>query len=224
MVRTESLPAPAPPGAERCLRGLLHDLGHGLAAVSYLAEGVRADGELSPAAADRLEVMSRELARLLDLVASGAVPAEPAPVELRDLLARLATVRARAGAPTLMVRPGAPVAVRADATAVWRMISNLVDNAMRAAGPGGVVELGVTRHPSPDATAQREALGEPGFASGTVTVEIVDDGPGFGSGPGGAEGLGLGIVTGLARECGARLHLDPAPLGGTRARLVFPGI
>ncbi|MCX2729994.1 HAMP domain-containing sensor histidine kinase [Saccharopolyspora sp. NFXS83] len=209
-MRTESLPAPAPPGAERCLRGLLHDLGHGLAAVSYLAEGMRADGELPPAATDRLDAMSQELARLLDLVASGAVPAEPAPVELHGLLGRLATARARADAPTPVVRPGAPVAVRADATAVWRMLSNLLDNAMRAAGPGGVVELGVTCHPA----------GEPG--GGTATVEIVDDGPGFGRGPDGAAGLGLGIVTGLAQECGARLHLDPAPLRGTRARLVFP--
>ncbi|WP_243788236.1 sensor histidine kinase KdpD [Saccharopolyspora gloriosae] len=210
-MRTESLPAPAPPGAERCQRGLLHDLGHGLAAVSYLAEGMRADGELPPAAMARLEVLSRELARLLDLVASGAEPAEAAPVELRGLLARLATARARAGAPALRVRPGGPVLVQADETAVWRMLSNLVDNAMRAAGPGGVVELGITRHPAPD------------DGPGTVTVEIVDDGPGFGRGPGGASGLGLGIVTGLARECGARLHLDSAPLRGTRARLVFSG-
>ncbi|GAB2674252.1 hypothetical protein GCM10027271_38840 [Saccharopolyspora gloriosae] len=210
MVRTESLPAPAPPAAERCLRGLLHDLGHGLAAVSYLAEGMRADGALPPAATDRLEVMSQELARLLDLVASGAAPAEPVPVELHGLLGRLATARARAGAPTLLVRPGAPVPVRADATAVWRMLSNLLDNAMRAAGPHGVVELGITRSPA----------AEPG--GGTATVEISDDGPGFGRGPDGAAGLGLGIVTGLAQECGARLHLDPAPLRGTRARLVFP--
>ena len=66
-------------------------------------------------------------------------------------------------------------------------------------------DRGTTRHPG-----------------GGVTAEVVDDGPGLGRAPGAGSGLGLGIVTGLAQLCGARLHLEPAPRRGTRARLVFP--
>lgn len=205
MVRTGSLPAPAPPGADRWLRGLLHDLGHGLAAASYLTEGMRAEAELPARARDRLELVHQELVRLLELVSAGGAPGEPVAVELRGLLGGLAASRAGAGAPTLLVRPGAPVHVRADPAAVWRMLANLLDNAARAAGPGGVVELGATRHPG-----------------GAVTAEVVDDGPGLGRAPAAGSGLGLGIVTALAQSCGARLHLDPAPRRGTRARLVFP--
>ncbi|MFR9728213.1 sensor histidine kinase [Saccharopolyspora sp. MS10] len=206
-MRTGSLPAPAPRGADVGLRGLLHDLGHGLTTVSYLAEGLHAEDELPRAARERLEVVRRELARLLDLVATGAAPGDPVPVELRGLLTQLADAHRREGAPQVRLRPGGPVTVLADATAVWRMLANLVQNAVRAAGAGGAVELGIVRD-RPD--------------SGTATVEVLDDGPGLGRGPAGSDGLGLGIVTRLARACGARLRLDPAPSGGTRARLVFP--
>ncbi|MCA1226859.1 hypothetical protein [Saccharopolyspora sp. 6M] len=241
-MRTGSLPAPAPPGADRWLRGLLHDLGHGLAAASYLTEGMRSEAELPAQARDRLELVHQELVRLLELVSAGGAPGEPVAVELRGLLGGLAASRAGAGAPTLLVHPGAPVHVRADPAAVWRMLANLLDNAARAAGGGGGGGGGGPPPPPPAGgggggrrgpprrpPAARGGArggggrgGPPPPRGGAVTAEVVDDGPGLGRAPAAGSGLGLGIVTALAQSCGARLHLDPAPRRGTRARLVFP--
>jgi len=198
-VRTESPPAPGRAGPDRW-RGLLHDVGHGLAAVSYLAEALRADPALSGTARARLDLLARELERLLALVA-GESGGTAEPVELRGLLAELAAARDRPGHAAVLVRPGAGVRLRTAPIPLWRMLTNLVDNAVRAAGPGGEVQLG--------ARTERDR----------VAVEITDDGPGFDRAP---PGVGLGVVRGLARACGARLLLERRVPRGTRARLVFP--
>ena len=200
-MRTETPPAPARSDPDRRWRGLLHDLGHGLATVSYLADDMRTDPALSGTARHRLELMGRDLARLLDLVAGD--PAPPEPVDVRVLLGQVAAAR-DCGSPVLALRPGEPVMLCTDPTLLWRMVSNLVDNAVRAAGPGGVVELAAADD------------------AGAVRLEITDDGPGIGGGPAGTASMGLGIVTGLARACGGELHLDAAGPRGTCARLVFP--
>ncbi|WP_093146387.1 sensor histidine kinase [Saccharopolyspora antimicrobica] len=184
------------------MRSLLHDLGHGLATLSYLADGLRADPGLPGDALHRLRLMELELDRLLQLV-DLREPREEA-FALRELLTQLVAVTALRGPADVVLVEGPELTIRTDQTLLWRMVTNLLDNAVRAAGRGGRV-----------AVAVREVLGE-------VRVEITDDGPGFGNGPRGSASLGLGIVLALAQRCGAELRVDPAPGGGTCARLVFP--
>jgi signal transduction histidine kinase len=190
-------------GAE--LRSLLHDLGHGLATLSYLADGLRAEASLPGDAAHRLQLMELELDRLLELVDLRADQSSADAFALRGLLTQVVAVKSLAGSADVRLRPGGEVTMRADQTLLWRMVSNLLDNAVRAAGRGGRVTVAVHRR-----------------ASGGVAVEITDDGPGFGNGPRGSSSLGLGIVLALAERCGAELRIDPAPVRGTRARLAFP--
>ncbi|GAA4615531.1 sensor histidine kinase [Saccharopolyspora hordei] len=185
------------------MRSLLHDLGHGLATLSYLADGLRADPALHGDALHRLQLMEMELDRLMQLVDLRAQPREGG-FALRELLTQLVAVASLRGPAEVVLEEGTDVTLRTDQTTLWRMVSNLLDNAVRAAGPDGRV-----------AVAVREV-------AGAVRVEITDDGPGFGRGPRGAASLGLGIVRALARRCGAELRVDPAPGGGTCARLVFP--
>ncbi|GAA4858151.1 hypothetical protein GCM10025787_48340 [Saccharopolyspora rosea] len=185
------------------LRSLMHDLGHGLATLSYLADGLRDDPALPDAAHDRLRLMERELDRLLDLVDVRA--GEPTEFALRELLSELAEIKSLAGRATVVLLPGAEVTLRTDQTLLWRMVANLLDNAVRAAGPGGRVAVAVHR-----------------TGRGGASIAITDDGPGFGNAPGGTASLGLGIVVGLAQRCGADLRIDPARRRGTRVRLVFP--
>src|SRR5712692_242837 len=71
------------------VRGLLHDLGHQMTTLSYLVEAVRGDLDLPGDAGARLELLSLEMSRLLDIIAQeipapAGVPAV-AEVELRSL-------------------------------------------------------------------------------------------------------------------------------------------
>ncbi|HEY0362138.1 MAG TPA: HAMP domain-containing sensor histidine kinase [Solirubrobacteraceae bacterium] len=112
------------------------------------------------------------------------------------------------------------LAVRGDADALLRVLTNLLDNAIRH-GRGRVI-LG----------AQRE--------NGAVRLEIVDDGPGFAPddldhvfeplfrsdrarGPAtGGTGLGLAIARRLARAHGGDIEAANDPAGGARATLTLP--
>lgn len=185
------------------LRGLLHDLGQGLGALSLLTHGLGDDPTLSTAARRRLGLVSEELSRLITIATLPAEEPVFEMVEVRKVLSRLVSLTALSGRTPITLRPGAEVTLCTNRAMLWRMVSNLVDNAARAAGPDGAVEVGVESGPD-------------------VTVAVIDDGPGFGGGPAGVASLGLGIVTELARHCGARLRVCPAEHGGTRALLSFP--
>ncbi len=93
-----------------------------------------------------------------------------------------------------------------DRAALSRVVGNLVDNAVRAAGPGGSVHLAV--HPT--------------GTDGAVAIDVVDDGrasrwPDRVRGP--RPGAGQPVAGGLRRAAGAR-QIAPH---GTRARVVLPG-
>src|SRR5260370_10241114 len=50
------------------MRGLLHDLGHELTTLSYLAQAVRGDPALPSGSRARMELVSLEVSRLTDIV------------------------------------------------------------------------------------------------------------------------------------------------------------
>ena len=52
------------------VRGLLHDLGHQMTTLSYLVEAVRGDLDMPGDADMRLELLSLEMSRLLDVIAT----------------------------------------------------------------------------------------------------------------------------------------------------------
>ena len=184
-------------------RGLLHDIGHGLATLSYLVAGLREHPDSTTEVRGRLDLATREIDRLVQLVDLRARPAEPAVFDARATLEDLVAVSAAATPTCVTLRAPAHVPLRTDAASLWRMLSNLVGNAVRAAGPAGSVEV----------------VAGPAGAAATA-VEIVDDGPGFGAAPGGTGGEGLDVVRGLADRCGAGLRVFSGER--TRVRLLFP--
>lgn len=186
-------------------RGLLHDLGHGLATLSYLVDAVNEDPSLSDTARDRLGLMEQELARLLDLADRGLRSPASGPCDLREAVEQLVSLTAVATDTSVRLLPCSATLVHTDRSVAHRMLGNVLDNAVRAAGPDGVVEVAIIR-----------------TRDGAATVEIADNGPGFGRGPGGTASLGLGIVVGLAKACAANLYIGPAQPRGTRVRLTFP--
>jgi signal transduction histidine kinase len=176
--------------------------------LSYLVEAVRAEDGLPGGARERLEVLAREMSRLLDLVAGELAggarsAAEVSPFELRSLalqVAQVAGVRHRA---SVVVLPGPDMTIEANPVLLWRVLTNVVENAARATGPRGRVEITVRYRPGP-------------------VIEVADDGPGFGQGPAGDGSLGLSVVTALLNSCGGSLEVRSPHTGGTLATIRLP--
>jgi len=184
---------------------LAHDIGHDLATVSCLLAVVRRATTLEPDHRRRLELVEREVIRVQTLVGMGCGTGTES-VALRDVVAEVVEPVAMSTATELIVDPVADVRLTVDADSLWRLVANLVGNAVRAAGPDGRVQVGI----------RRGAHGEP-----EPCIEVTDDGPGLGSGPPGAAGLGLPTSRELAARCGAELELTSPPSGGTVACIRF---
>ncbi|SER57810.1 sensor histidine kinase [Actinokineospora terrae] len=174
---------------------VLHDIGHELATLALLAESVLGGPGLSEEARTRVALIESQVARLVDLVRGTPVTT---PVDVRALLGQVVAVAAAAGAPVGLA-PGEPVTADLDPAVLWRVVSNLVANAVRAGGEVTVAVVGT----------------EP------LVVEVVDTGPGFGAGPPGRSGRGLGIVDALARSVGGVVRITPRLPTGTRIRVAF---
>ena len=192
----------------RAIRGLLHDLGHEMTTLSYLIEAVRGDPDLPASSASRLDLISREVARLLDLVASETLSTPPdgmaGSVDVRALACQMAQLTTAAQKAKVFVIPGPEVRIHVNPTLLWRVLSNVIDNAARAAGPDGRVDVAIRN-------------------VGDTVIEVTDDGPGFGNITPGVASLGLRVVTSLLRSCGGTLAVQSPEAGGTRVRMVLPG-
>jgi signal transduction histidine kinase len=189
--------------------GLLHDLGHQLMTLSLLAEAVGGDEELTAESRRRIELVQQEMLRAMDLIADHMVADGPVGtagdgdlVDLRDLSSQVAALAELAYGATVRVLPGPAARLGRAPALLWRVLSNVVDNAARAAGPGGQVEVSI-----------RQEI--------DTVIDVFDDGPGFGNGPGGIAGLGLTVVRRLLEDADGRLEVAERADGGTRVRVVF---
>jgi two-component system OmpR family sensor kinase len=224
--------------AESQTRAFLADAAHELrtpiAGVQAAAEGLLHSGSrLDTQQREQLEVLLvREAQRAGKLVSDllqtarldAGVELEVAPVELRQLVSSEVD-RARLLSPGVRFEViGAEVVVRADAARISQILRNLVDNAVRAAGPTGAVGIQLAQ--------DRQA----------VRVDVSDTGPGVPeaererifdrlvrldqsrSSDSGGSGLGLAIARGLARAHGGDLSCEPARTGALfRLTLPQPG-
>jgi signal transduction histidine kinase len=186
------------------MRGLLHDIGHEIMAMSLLVDALREDRGRPARTRAPLQLLGQELARLRDLIshemAGGSVGGA---VSLRPLAAQLTQLADASSAASVVLRPGPDVTAEASPELVWRVLSNVVGNAARAAGAAGLVTV---------------EIGQATMA----TVDVTDNGPGFGNGPHGRTSLGLRVVTGLLASCGGTLEIRPAEQAGTRVRIALP--
>ncbi len=179
--------------------------------LSYLVEAVRGDVDLPEDAGFRLELLSLEMTRLLDVISHEIPGREDAAavgeLSLRSLAGQVTQLARVAHEAAVTLRPGPEVTVRASPVLLWRVLTNVVDNAARAAGPAGRVEITVAMLAEPPPRA---------------LLEVLDNGPGFGHGPPGAASLGLGVVTTLLESCGGSMAVDAPSGGGALVRIVIP--
>jgi signal transduction histidine kinase len=181
----------------------MHDLRQCVATGLLLSESARIE-DLENEAHVRLATLHRLFEQIRRLI--NAEVDDPGPrwtrLNLPDIVdecVRLAVVSPEleiASLPPSAAAYGDPVLLR-------RAITNILDNAARAAGPAGRITVSV-------------------FEAGEdSTVEITDDGVGFGRAPRGS-GQGLAVIASAVRACRGRLEIVSGPAPGTTVRLVLP--
>jgi two-component system sensor histidine kinase BaeS len=160
--------------------------------------------------------------RTLSLAESGALPLHREPTDPAVLLEDVAAAhRARATAAGIRLQvvaaAGLPT-VDIDPVRMHQVVSNLVDNAIRAMAAGGSIQLRATSSP------------------GGLTIEVIDDGPGISADIRGdvfdrftksatsrGSGLGLAIARAIVEAHGGSISASPGPGGrGTTMRIAIP--
>jgi signal transduction histidine kinase len=190
---------------DRSLHEVCHDIRQPAAAILALVAAAEAHPELPDEIRRRLEQIGSEARHISTIVGQAAGDGMTfRPLDAGDCAAKVVESVRVSSPGTITVVAEAGTTVVADASVLRRALGNLLDNAIRAAGPTGTVLVTV------------------GTFGRWVQFDVSDSGPGFGSGPVGIAGLGLGIVEWLAGSHGGDLSLLESRLGGTLARLRIP--
>ncbi|HYK94304.1 MAG TPA: HAMP domain-containing sensor histidine kinase [Candidatus Dormibacteraeota bacterium] len=183
---------------------------------------------------DEVRVMERLVddLRTLSLAEAGALPLHREPTDPAILLEDVAAAhRARAEAAGLAITVavhGALPSVDVDPVRIRQVVSNLVDNAIRAMTAAAPTSDG-------DPAGSTIALSA-GVADGRLSIEVVDDGPGIPpellgsvfdrfakSAESRGSGLGLSIARAIATAHGGTITAEsPAAARGTRMRISLP--
>ncbi|MFC0627195.1 sensor histidine kinase [Kribbella deserti] len=180
-----------------------HDLIHEMATVRALTAAALAanDETAQTTLLTLIESETREVTALLQQIREDHYSAEPADVSV--VLAELVETLAATTEVTLRLEPVRARRIGIDRVSLRRVLRNLLENAIRAAGPDGTVEL----------AAQQTDAG--------LAISIGDSGPGFGLGPPGLSSRGLVIVRRLVEAVGGSLHVGTSPLGGALVTVTF---
>jgi two-component system osmolarity sensor histidine kinase EnvZ len=202
------------------LAGVSHDLRTPLARLRLGVEMGTRDDTLRAGMVSDIEEMDRIIGQFLDFARSDAATAfEPA--NLDAIVGACVDRYASMGKPVTF-KPGHVPMLPVKATAISRLVANLIDNALAYGAP----PVEVATSASPD----------------TATVVVNDRGPGIAPGEvehlkqpftrateararadgGAGAGLGLAIVDRIARLHGGRFDLLPREGGGTLARVTLP--
>ena len=220
-----------------------HELKTPLTALLGFIETLRGAAREDAASRDRfLAIMAREAGRMNrlvnDLLSLNRVESEErvrptAPVELRGLLlaviSALKPLATERGVKTELTAAAADVLVPGDADQLTQVFTNLIENALKYGGAGGLVSVHLTR-------LEREAA----FQGPAVRIEVVDRGEGFAaehiarlterfyridnhrSREEGGTGLGLAIVKHIVNRHRGRLRIESAPGQGSRFSVTLP--
>ncbi len=204
--------------------GLAHEIRNPLASMSGAAQFLSESGMVLPEGERLIRIILRESTRLNQLTESFlkyARPGQGRPADLRlnqtvnELVEGIGSGN-DAGSPDIEVDVPGDIEVCLDPAQLKQVLAQVLDNAIRAAGPGGRVSI----------TARQEG--------DRTRIEIVDNGPGmephvlsrafnpfFTTRPDGT-GLGLSVVHQLTRAWGGEVFLESEPGRGCKAVITIP--
>jgi len=178
-----------------------HDLRHSASTILMLVATLRS-GDHDATARAAFDGIAHCARSITGMVGELDAPSSTEPVDI----ARLAT---QAGGRANLLYPGTltvqvePTLVMAHELDISRLLSNLIQNACRAAGPDGIVRLTVRNQDS------------------WCTIRIGDSGAGFIEKPIHA-GIGLSVVAAIAVRLKGHLTLGRSPLGGALVAVHLP--
>jgi signal transduction histidine kinase len=194
-------------------RRLRHDIRHELGTIIMLASAVVVAEDVGDGSRARIEQLLGEtrwldhLLRRLDEDDDDQPMPSPERIRVDELTAEVVTGM-RLATPHEVCFGGGEAWAHMDPVALWRAVRNVLDNACRVAE--GRVNVQVEAD------------------QGWVVIQVDDDGPGFGAGPGGSgarrglASLGLGIVHDLISGYGGSLEIRTCEMGGARVRMLLP--
>jgi two-component system OmpR family sensor kinase len=217
---------------QRFIADAAHELRSPLAALKLQAQALRrTEGPAREAAIARLdEGIERLIALASQLLAlaraEGAVTSRREAVDLealcRDCLEELLP-QAHAREVDAGFSHTEPARVQGDPESLRMLVRNLVENAVKYSPPGGGVDIGIHRENGAAVLCVEDS--GPGIAQEqrAQALERFARLPGQEAVPG--SGLGLSIVSAVARNHGAQLELGRSErLGGLLARVRFPAV
>lgn len=203
------------------LAGISHDLRTPLARMHLALEMLpeSSDAKLVERLRRDLEQMNHLIGTFLDL-SRGLGNEEKQPVDLHALIAELAEDARRGGA-SVLSQPGQPREIIAAPLALRRILSNLLDNAIRYGdgkpvamtwedAPQGRIRISVLDRGPGIPEAQRETVFQPFYRMESSRSAAT-----------GGSGLGLAIARQLAESNGWSVELLPRAGGGSEARLTL---
>lgn len=202
---------------------MLHDLRQPVALMRILLTDVADRPDVPTDVADKIAQVNGQVAWLAEMLTQsggrpdhvtdagpcGAPPRrEPtrsSPSHLTDVLGAVVDSFATTHPGRLTLEESARPWVPVPSTSLRRALTNLIDNAVRVAGPDGVVKV------------------RAGVTGRRAFVIVEDDGPGFTLSRG-LPTFGLGIAIEIAAAAGGSLEIGAGTLGGTSACFRVPTI
>jgi signal transduction histidine kinase len=195
---------------------IAHDLRTPLTRIRFRIEA--APDDVRAKLVSDIDQMDEMISAALSFVRDASKAGERARVDLLSLLESVADEAADTGA-DVAVEPSPPIVIEGDSLALRRLLTNLIDNAIKYGGG-----------------ARASLRAQPGFA----VIEIADDGPGLDgeeleqvfepfyrhepsrNRETGGIGLGLAVVRSVARAHGGDVTLHKRPDRGLIARVMLP--
>ncbi len=207
-----SEPAAAQADDARSRRQIGHDIHHELGTIMLLARLLQEGEDVGPDSRRRASLIIGETRWLEQLVrayesVNESTELRPVghvqPIAVHEVVIEV-TDAIRMATLTRVHVTAQPVYGRVSRLALWRALRNLLDNAVRAAGPGGTVDVRLST------------------AHGAIIMEVDDDGPGFGDSAPGRSSLGLNIVQDFVASAGGHMEIHRGIRGGCCVRLDIP--
>jgi two-component system phosphate regulon sensor histidine kinase PhoR len=212
-----------------------HELKTPLAAIRGYAEtlvdGAVDDGATARRFSERILEQCHRLGDLLDdlLTLSRLEGTEPfrtlEPVDLREIVAEaveLVAAHAAARPVEIAVEPGAAVTVEGDADGLLRLVSNLLENAIKYNRPGGRVTVRLARRgDQAELEVADTGIGIPAAHLARIFERFYRVDKGRAREEGGT-GLGLAIVKHVAQAHRGRVEVDSEPGAGSTFRVLLP--
>jgi signal transduction histidine kinase len=185
------------------LRELCHDLIEPAATIRWLVRAASAGSAQDlPNRLRAIAVAAGQIAAICEQVLG---PQQHHAGARLDLLADDAAANAKLRYDGVIDIVSEPVTALAQPGDVIRLLSNVLTNACRAAGPAGRVRVVIDE------------------ADGQARLAIADSGDGFGHpAPGGRVGLGLEIIGALTLKYGGSVQLRTGDLGGLAVTVLLP--